>query len=47
MENQYLIGFTSYMGLERNSNVKFVGELAIGEGKHLKNIFNNGDMHME
>jgi hypothetical protein len=47
MENQYLTGFTNCMGLGKNSNVRFVEGQVIGEARHLKNIFSNGDMHME
>jgi len=47
MANLSLIGCINCMGLEKNLNVKYVVELATGEVKHLKNIFNNGDIHME
>lgn len=46
MGNLFRTGSTSCMDLERNLNVKFVVGRVIGAERHLKNIFNNGDMLM-
>ena len=47
MENLYPFGYTNFMALDKNTNVKSAEVPVIGVKKHSKSISNNGDTPME